>query len=339
MLYKKRTFIPLQHRPLVPGTYIANVVSERSLANSDRKKCKISSIVVISAQEDIVAKSFLKELENLNSMICHLYCDNLGISWDFSYHNGDLVFITENGLIEPKAIYHRNSGVPLDHDCREKHDSFFEVLDMWNGVSLGQRGDNFHNASKMYQTIASLVKARELVNCNKEVSFPRSFFLKGSFSRLRECFKGSLIVKSCSGIRSKVATDEEFQHWDFKNLFFLPTLFQEKIEGKDIRVHLCQKAIWPLSITGKDCIDYRYSSRGFVSYKKIRFTKKLRAFCEAIADIEKNKLIGVDFIESGSKLFCLESNPGPGWSTFNHKSKKEFAKNIFNFLNGELSYE
>lgn len=41
-------------------------------------------------------------------------------------------------------------------------------------------------------------------------------------------------------MRSKVISDEVFSNWDFNKMNNLPTLFQEKIQGTDIRVHVAE---------------------------------------------------------------------------------------------------
>ena len=79
-----------------------------------------------------------------------------------------------------------------------------------------------------------------------------------SLDKLKKRHPGHLIVKSASNIRSQVVGKEEFCQWNQKNLYHLPTLFQERI--------------------------------------------------------------------------ALESNPGPGWSTFQHASKKYFTKHVLNRL-------
>jgi hypothetical protein len=80
-------------------------------------------------------------------------------------------------------------------------------------------------------------------------------------------------------------------------------------------VHICGEVIWSLQIESKDCIDYRYASRAAVKYREIQLPDYLTEFCKSIAQTEKNKFIGVDLMKCGNGYFCLESNPGPGWST------------------------
>ena len=129
-------------------------------------------------------------------------------------------------------------------------------------------------------------------------------------------------------MRSKVASQKEFIEWDFRNINNLPTLFQERIKGKDLRVHVCQNNYWSLLVDSKDFIDYRYASKESIVYKHITLPNSIKYFCKTLAEIERNNLIGIDLIKKKNDYFCLESNPGPGWSTFNHSGKKQFAKKI-----------
>ncbi len=69
-----------------------------------------------------------------------------------------------------------------------------------------------------------------------------------------------------------------------------------------------------------------------IQYQEIQLPKDIKAFCQAIAQYENNCLVGVDLMKFNNSYFCLESNPGPGWSTFNHSSKKKFAKKVLNKL-------
>lgn len=109
----------------------------------------------------------------------------------------------QDNVIIPTAIYHRHPGVYKDHPYYDKHIAFFEVLDGWQGNLIGQKRDHYHNASKVYQGITSIHGATKRIG-EQIARYPRSFFLKGDFKLLQERFKGSLVVKSCSNIRSKV---------------------------------------------------------------------------------------------------------------------------------------
>lgn len=325
----KNAFIPKSYRPFVPGSRLQYSHFNSGKTNF-QSNITCSCPLLISAKEDVVPDYFLKEIDSQSS-IKRIYYDDLGVQWDFSFSNGILKIHLQDCLIIPDSIYHRHPGVFKDHPYYDRHVAFFEVLDIWEGNLLGQKRDHFHNSSKAYQGITSIQDATKIIGGGVS-RYPRSFFLKGNFKLLQEKFKGSLVVKSCSSIRSKVVSEEVFSHWEIKNLFHLPTFFQEKINGKDIRVHICGKNIWSLSVDNKDCIDYRYASKGTIKYESIPLPCSVKLFCELIAKYENNRLVGIDLMKSGNTYFCLESNPGPGWSTFNHSSKEQFAKHVLNEL-------
>jgi len=145
-------------------------------------------------------------------------------------------------------------------------------------------------------------------------------------------YKDKLIVKSCSNVRSIVVNEKIFQDWDFKNIENLPTFFQEKIDGYDLRVHICRKKIWPLQVVTKDEIDYRYATSASVSYTKVNLPHYVKKLCNDIAKEEKNSFLGIDFMKNENSYYCLESNPGPGWSTYKLPSKNIFANQIIKQL-------
>lgn len=322
----KKTFIPKQYRPDVPGSKLCPV--SLSIDTKFSKKIPEPTILCLSASDDIVPENFFKDIDY--SAITHLHYDELGISWDFSFFQHVLKIHTLNRVLIPTAIYHRHPGVSGNHRYFHKHAAFFEVLDIWDGNLIGQKRDHHHNFSKAYQGITS-IKNANLIS-RRSVKYPRSFFIKGDLAMLKEKTPSSLVVKSCSNMRSTVVSEEIFQDWDQGNLNNLPTMFQEKINGKDIRVHVCEEIIWTLQIESKDCIDYRYASKGIIKYHKIQLPKYVRKFCKFIARFEKNRFIGIDLIMQEGIYYCLESNPGPGWSTYHHESKKMFSQTIYKQL-------
>ncbi len=322
----KAAFIPESHRPYVPGTRLHQGMGSivRGLHTGIKQ-----SVVIISAKEDVVPDAFLKEV-SAEDLIHRLYYDDLGTLWDFTYHQAVLKIFLFDVVLIPRSIYHRHPGVSENHPYYHRHIAFFEVLDLWPGNLIGQKRHHYHNTSKAYQAITSIYQARQQGG-HVTIKYPHSFFVKGNFD-LQDCFKMDMVVKSCSNMRSRVASKEEFIHWEHKNLSNLPTLFQEKIEGMDIRVHLCRDNFWTLLVKSKDCTDYRYASKGTILYEEIVLPRDVMAFCSRLAQVEENQFIGIDLMQMGETFFCLESNPGPGWSTFNHLSKRAFAQIILNEL-------
>jgi hypothetical protein len=320
---KKNAFIPKTYRPTVPGSKLENLNVDFESSEYSPTQYTTNYAILISAKDDIVPYYFLKEI-NTRISIKHLFYEELGTNWDFAFSKGNLKILVENFVINPTAIYHRHPGISKEHPYYHKHVAFFEILDIWKGNLIGQIRDHYHNSSKAYQGITSIKNASKSTQ-NQIVKYPRSFFLKGDISLLHKKFSGSLVVKSCSNIRSKVVSEEIFKQWDMQNIHHLPTFFQERIDGLDIRVHVCGNTIWSLLVENKNCIDYRYATKGTVRYRHVELSNELNTFAKAVAKYESNQFIGIDLLQRDNNYYCLESNPGPGWSTFNHPSKASFA--------------
>jgi glutathione synthase/RimK-type ligase-like ATP-grasp enzyme len=208
-------------------------------------------------------------------------------------------------------------------------------MDIWKGNSIGQKRDHFQNASKPYQAIHSILEAKRIID-SKEIRIPKTCLIKGDYSILEQRTKGRLIAKSCSSMRSIVATDNDFNLWDKQNLKSIPVLFQELVEGIDYRIHILDDSTWTLAITSKDHTDYRYSSKVALEYQMQEPPKTVLNFCKTLLKVEQNRFIGIDLIKTNNEFVCLESNPGPGWSTFNHPSRREFSKSFNTTLGIEL---
>ena len=170
----KNSFIPTDFRPIVPGSklqYYPSDVKRVVFSPVSSERC----ILFFSAKEDIVPGYFLKDINN-HKLIFQLYYDDLELLWDFSYVNSELKIYTRERILIPHSIYHRHPGVGFDHPFYQKHISFFEILDIWNGNLIGQRRDHYQNFSKAYQGITS-IKTSSL-KTGQDAKYPRSFFLK-----------------------------------------------------------------------------------------------------------------------------------------------------------------
>jgi predicted nucleic acid binding AN1-type Zn finger protein len=325
----KRTFIPNNFRPNVPGSKIDPLNKPRFLLQKNSSTLP-QKIVLLSSKEDLVTKKVWNDLGS-QSFAVHLCYDDLGYSWDFTFSEQILSILTHKGTIIPQSIYHRHPGVNEDHPCYSKHIALFEVMDIWKGNAIGQKRDHFQNTSKPFQAISSILHSIRSTE-NLQVAIPKTYLIKGDYKSFKGKLNGKFIVKSCSSMRSIAATNSDYCSWDFNTLKNIPVLFQEKIEGEDYRVHILDDITWSLAVSSKDHTDYRYSSKKALKYRPENLPISVKDFCKTLARIEGNRLIGVDFIKSMNKFFCLESNPGPGWSTFNHSSRMNFSKHFINTL-------
>ena len=325
----KRTFIPPHYRPNVPGASLSTISQELVLKPGDDRV-----ILILSAKEDIIPQRFLYLIREHADNIVHLFYEDLGTTWSFTFANQKLRIHHNSVIIEPQSIYHRHPGVIKDHPHYHLHLTFLQALELWTGAVIGQKNSHYLNCSKPLQMILSLRAARE---DNFTIKLPTTKIVKTKRKEVFCSLKEGWIVKSCSNVRSQVATGKEYCRWDKENLDSIPTLFQEKIEGSDLRVHLIDDHLWSIEITGKTCVDYRYAKKKHLTYATYPLPDRLRRFCVKLSEVEQNSLAGIDFIKKGDEYWCLECNPGPGWSTFPHQGRKLFADKIFKKLNKRVS--
>ena len=323
----KRSYIPPEYRPKVPGGCL-----ERPLKSERIERNRRQEVLLLSAKQDLISRSFLHLIEEAAEQVLHLFYEDLGEGWSFSYREGDLQISLSGKLFRPKAIYHRHPGVERDHPRRELHLGFLQALELWGGRVLGQKSCHYLNSSKPLQLISSMSASLKRER-GAGVRIPTTRIVKTADKKRLSFLKEGWIVKSCSNVRSKAAEPKEPAIWKEERINNLPTLFQERIDGVDLRVHLMGDHLWPLEIAGKDCLDYRYASKESLSYRRAEIGKGLKNFCRIFSQTENNPLTGIDFIKRGGCYFCLELNSGPGWSTFPEAERALFAKKLFQELN------
>lgn len=322
----KSTFIPKHFRPKVKGEKMKPSHTNRQNQIHELTQEKnievIQAIVLLYVREDC-SQTRIIEQQTCKYEVISLVYDDLGITWNFSFYKNELCFYKNNKKILPLGIYNRSYFPRNSHPRFHLYNNLMRVFEVWQGPMIGAKMSHFHNSSKAYQmttTIREAIKKTKAEN----IAFPKSFFIKG-ISQLKQLTNQMehLIVKSSSGIRSEVATKEIFMKWDLSNISHLPVLFQAACYGPDIRIHRLDEECWSVILSKKEgSIDYRYAKkRGH--FEKLKPAKQVEEFCKTLAKIENVRLIGVDFIQTQDTMFCLESNPSPGWAGFHRNCGDE----------------
>ncbi len=334
---EKTTFIPKDFRPKVKGEQLKSSKNQKNKILCENFKLKENVLVCLFVKDDSSQTRVIQKYQN-NCEITFLIYDDLGSSWNFTFYKGVLTFydyLTHTKII-PKGIYNRPYCPESNNSNFHLFNNFLRVLICWKGKIIGANMNNFQNSSKGYQSTTTIRQA--IKKCqNKSFKIPKSYFIKGKkqFEKLIHKNK-SLIVKSCSGIRSEVTTYEIFKKWKRAGLNDMVVFFQQAIHGKDIRVHRLDENYWPIILHKKQgSIDYRYAKRD--SFSKMKKSSGMKEFCDSLAQNENIRFVGIDFIKVKNTKYCLESNPNPGWAGFHRATNEE--KEIANFLIKKINGE
>ena len=201
-------------------------------------------------------------LEKDNILI--FYYEDMHKRWTYIQKNGKSYFEYKKNdeqryLVYAKCLYIRGCQVHSDEPMWATMGEFYTFVDNWKGRVLCAPQKQVLNESKLYQLNNSLLKSASEKSC---ISIGKSYVIKGRKMHESMDPKKSYIVKSLSGVRSIVVDEKTHGHWDKESINHLPVLFQEKAEGRDLRVHVINKKTFPKLSSSKEAVDYRYD-KGF----------------------------------------------------------------------------
>ena len=347
MLYKS-SFITSQFRPDVRGSLIdSHYQTPLKLNLTGSPGIPVACLNTEQARDDEpreVRESYLKFLEyetiQVNSIcfgprkdnvlinlehfieesdqILVFYYEDIFIRWSYICHSGDICFIYQKDernafVVRTKCIYMRGCMVTPESKYWKILGDFYNLMSLWKGKIICNPASQMSNESKLFQLNNSLLTASKAYN---NIKIGTSFVIKGKAQFLQLNQDKSYVVKSLSGVRSIVVDQSEYAHWDRNALDNLPVLFQEKIQGMDIRFHILENKLYGKQSSDKESVDYRYDRHFFELTTITSINKSLPSFCQTVAALEKNNLMGIDFIKRNNTYYVLEANPCPGWSSY-----------------------
>jgi hypothetical protein len=218
----------------------------------------------------------------------------------------------------------------LDHASRTRmifiNEVFSNICDILPCRVLNRPNKMNSNFSKIYQLKfirdAGLKIPPTLVTNDKE-----------SVSKmLRE--HPNLIFKSLSSTRSIVKPLDNSHLRRMDLLKFLPTQFQQCLDGFNVRVHVVGDVLFAMQIISKS-IDYRYSSRDGNDVELVPYDlpSDIKKKCFELSASLSLPLCGIDlFMTKDDNFYCFEVNPSPGYSFFQQSSSTEISDAIVKYL-------
>lgn len=276
-----------------------------------------------------------------NQRKAHLY--QLSLSYFDNKFSGTLQMDGhEYDLDQIKGIYIRmmdNSFLPEVHnkvfnyigaDQAQKSAGMHKQLLDWTETAscriLNRPWDMLSNLSKPYQS--QLIAAAGFLippTCITNDTAKASLFKKEH---------NRVIFKSISSVRSIVKELDAPRMKDLHRIRYLPTQFQEKLNGINIRVHVVGDVLFATKIEST-VIDYRYAGRENEECNLTPFVlpKTIEKRCFKLSKELNLPLCGIDlFKTTNNKYYCFEVNPSPGYSYYQQSTDQDIATAIVKWL-------
>lgn len=172
---------------------------------------------------------------------------------------------------------------------------------------VNRLGGGMSNNSKAYQAL--LVRQSGLLTPPTLITNDPS-----AVHRFYEEFRGDVIYKSLSGIRSIVRLLRPERLANMASLRHGPAQFQAFIPGENIRVHTVGNEVFATRVTS-EAVDYRYAGDGrTVEMEPTRLPAHVAESCLRLAHRLDLVMAGIDLKETPEgDYYCFEINPCPGF--------------------------
>jgi len=118
------------------------------------------------------------------------------------------------------------------------------------------------------------------------------------------------------------------------SLRWSPVLFQHRIEGPDIRIHVVDSRVFAEQIVAP-VVDYR-NARGKNLYAPAFVPPRISAACLQIAEGANQPLMGIDFKieEKTGEWYFLEANSMPCYQAYDKRADGKISEAISDYLLG-----
>jgi glutathione synthase/RimK-type ligase-like ATP-grasp enzyme len=137
---------------------------------------------------------------------------------------------------------------------------------------------------------------------------------------------GTLVYKSCSGVRSIVSRLSAHDSDRLARLSTCPTQFQEYVPGTDYRVHVIGSEIHGHAIDS-DADDYRYAGTAAVRLRPWQVPDDLAPRLRTLAASLGLVMAGIDLRRNPQgDWVCFEVNPSPGFTFYDDEDDQPLAR-------------
>lgn len=146
-----------------------------------------------------------------------------------------------------------------------------------------------------------------------------------------------VIFKSASSVRSIVREWTSADESRLARLRALPTQFQARIDGTNIRVHVVGKHVFATQIN-TEAVDYRYAHRDGedMAMAAIDLPDDIALRCIDLSQQLSLPFCGIDLMRTPDhSYYCFEVNPSPGYSFFEESTGQPISKAVVDYLSAK----
>jgi hypothetical protein len=268
---------------------------------------------------------FLSHAEIDNTRMCFSATDN---KYQL-YHNGEFVpldnvtasYLRPYDFRQYPQFQQGNDSAKLAARAAQVHTLMNTWSESTHTIVINKPSAEATNHSKIFQS--------RLIHSSTGLMVPETL-ISNDWEVIRTFAQqhGTLIYKSLSCIRSvakRITYAELLERCDK----IAPALFQQKIVGTNVRVHVVGKKIFACGIQS-DVVDYRYGPRVI---HQINLPADIQDKCIMLAQHLGLQLTGIDFIVTPTnEWYCLEANPNPGFSFYDVTKEKVIARAVAELL-------
>ncbi len=215
---------------------------------------------------------------------------------------------------------------PRREHARRFHDALGRWLEAAPLPVVNRNRAGHSNVSKPYQ--AQIIRRRFFV--------PESLVTNDPEEALAfRALYGRVIYKSVSGQRSIVTEFTDADEWRLRDLPKCPVLFQQYIEGQEVRVHTVGERVFATAVES-DATDYRYGHQFGLEAARltaVEISEHVAEACVGLAAELGLGFAGIDlrFAPDGA-VYCFEVNPSPGYSYYEEATGQPIAQALACYL-------
>ena len=219
-------------------------------------------------------------------------------------------------------------GSPVRHQCRELHDTLVQWCEIAACRVVNRVGPMGSNSSKPYQ--AQLIREHGF-------RIPRTLITNDP-DLVREFRRrhGRVIFKSISGVRSIVSPLEDASMAQLHRIRWCPVMFQEYVEGLNVRVHTVGSDVFATAISTTSATDYRYAFRqggDMARLSPIEVSPEMAERCIQLSRALGLEFAGIDLVMTkNGDAYCLEVNPCPAFTYYEESTGQPIALSVARLL-------